>query len=87
MINDFKGCRDGSTLFNVAYYEEYSVPHIVFDNIECIFKKCGIFSYLIFCESYKNKNMLNNYGQVIDEIKKEILPFEDEFEEDFFYDG
>ena len=87
MINDFKGCRDRSILFNIAYYEENSVPHIVFDNIECIFRKCGIFSYLIFCESDKNKNMLINYVQVIDEIKKEILPFEGEFEEDYFMMG
>ena len=31
--------------------------------------------------------MLNNYVQVIDEIKKEILSFEDEFVEDYFMMG
>ena len=86
MVNDFKGCRDGSILFNIAYCEENGVPRIVFNTIECIFRKSGIFSYLIFCESDKNKNTLNNYVQVIDEIKKEILSFEDESEKDY-YDG
>ena len=36
LINDFKGCKDGSVLFNTAYCEEDSVPHIVFNNVECI---------------------------------------------------
>ena len=70
LINDFKGSRDGSVLFNIVYCEEDSVPHIVFNNIECIFKKSGIYSYLIFCENNKNKKMINNYVKVIDEIKK-----------------
>ena len=34
MINDFKGCKDDSTLFDVCYCEENSVP---FNDIECIF--------------------------------------------------
>ena len=54
LVNDFKGCRDGSVLFSIAYSEEDSVPHIVFNNIECIFRKSGVFRYLIFCESDKN---------------------------------
>ena len=49
LINDFKSSKDGSILFNVNYYEENNVPHIVFNNIECIFRKSGVFSYLIFC--------------------------------------
>ena len=32
-INDFKGSKDGSLLFNIIYCEEGSVPHIVFNNI------------------------------------------------------
>ena len=39
MVNDFKGCKDGSTIFNLCYCEENSVPHIIFNNIECIFLK------------------------------------------------
>ena len=60
LINDFKGCKDGSTIFNVYYCEENIVPHVAFNNIECIFRKSGVFSYLIFCESDKNKKMLDN---------------------------
>ena len=55
LVNDFKSSKDGSVLFNIAYCEENRVPHIVFNNIECIFRKSGIHIYLIFCESDKNK--------------------------------
>ena len=37
LINDFKICKDSSTIFNVCYCEENSVPHVGFNNIECIF--------------------------------------------------
>ena len=37
MVNDFKGCKDGSILFNLCYSDETDVPHIVFNNIECNF--------------------------------------------------
>ena len=60
LINDFRSSKDGSVLFNLSYCEENSVPYIVFNNTECIFRKSGICSYLIFCESVKNKNMLDN---------------------------
>ena len=69
-IHDFKGSRDGSVLFNIAYCEENSVPHIASNNIKCTFRKSGIHSYLILCESETNKKMLNNYVSIIDEIKK-----------------
>ena len=81
-INNFKGCKDGSTVFNLCYCEENNVPHVIFSNIECIIRKSGVFSYLIFCESGKNKKMLNNYVQVIDKIKEEVLSFTDELEDD-----
>ena len=42
MINDFKGCKDGSTLFNLCHCSENKVPHIVFNNIECICRKSGV---------------------------------------------
>ena len=87
LVNDFKGCRDGLILFNIAYCEENSVPHIAFNNIEFTFRKRGIYSYLIFCENDKKKNMLNRYAEVIDEIKKEIFSFVDEHEEDYFVTG
>ena len=56
LINDFKDCKDG-VLFNIAYCEEGSVPHIVFNDVECILKKSVVFIYLIFCESEKNKEI------------------------------
>ena len=59
MINDFKGCKDGSILFNLCYSDENGIPYIVFNNIKCIFKKSGIYSYLIFCEGDKNKDWID----------------------------
>ena len=84
MINDFKRCKDGSLLFNPCYYSEDSVPHIVFINIDCIFRKSRIYSYLIFFESGKNKNMLNSYAEIFDKIKEEILSWVDD---DYFIMG
>ena len=57
------------------YCEENSVPHVVLINIECIFRKSGVFSYLIFCESDKNKKMLDNYVSIVDQLKEEIWYF------------
>ena len=48
LVNDFKSSKDGSILFNMSYCEENNAPHIVFNNIECIFRKSGAFSYSIF---------------------------------------
>ena len=66
LVNGFKGNKDGSIVFDMAYCEENNVPQIVFNNIECIFRKSGVFSDLIFCESNKNEKMLNRYAQLID---------------------
>ena len=82
MVNDFKGYKDGPVLFNLCYFDENGVPHIVFNNIECIFKKSGIYSCFIFCKSDKNKDMINNYFKIIDQIGEEITSWIDELEED-----
>ena len=37
MVNDFKGCKNGSILFNLCYSDEINVLHIVFNNIDYIF--------------------------------------------------
>ena len=50
-INDFTIFKDGSMVFDIVCCKENTVPHIFFNNIEVIFRKSGIFSYLIFCES------------------------------------
>ena len=74
MVNDFKSIKDGLTIFNLCY--------CVFNNIECIFRKNSVFSYLTFCESDKNKNMINNYVSIIDQLGEELLSWVDEDEED-----
>ena len=84
MVNDFKGCKDGSIVFNLCCSDELAVPRIVFNDVECIFKKCGAYSYLIFCGNNKNKEMINDYVKIIDHLKNEILFWVDEFEDDSF---
>ena len=73
-------------MFNLCYSDETGVPKIVFTNIECTFRKCGIYSYLIFCETDKNKNMINNYVKFINQLKEELLSWIDELEEDEIFD-
>ena len=58
---------------DVNYCKVNNTPYVVFNNIECIFRKSGVFSYLIFCETEKNKKMLNKYVKIIDEIKDQTL--------------
>ena len=82
MVNDFKGCKDGSIIFNLCYCSEDSLPHIAFNDIECTFRKCGIYSYLILYENNKNKDMINNYVKIVDQIKDEIISWVDDEEED-----
>ena len=49
LINgDFTITKNGSVFFNISYCQEGNTPHIVFNDIECIF------SYLIFCKGDKN---------------------------------
>ena len=82
MVNDFKGCKNGSILFKLCYSDENGVTHIVFNNIECIFRKSGIYSYLTFCKNDKNKNRISNYAKIIDQVGAEIISWIDELEED-----
>ena len=78
IINDFNGCKDGSVLFNIAYCGENSVPHVVFNDIECILRKSRIYSYLVFCESEKNKKVIDYYLEIINQVKEELLSRADE---------
>ena len=72
MINDFKSCKDSSTIFNMCYREENSVIHGVFNNIECIF-------------SDKNNKMLHNCVSIVDQLKEEIWSFVgDEYWDEIF---
>ena len=87
MVNGLKDCKDGSIVFSLCHCSEDSVPHIAFNDIECIFRKRRIYSYLIFCETDKNKNMINNYVKISDKLKEELLSWIDELEDDSFKSG
>ena len=39
MIYRWKSCKGGSEIYNLCYCEDNHVPHIVFNNIDCIFRK------------------------------------------------
>ena len=49
LINEFKIFEDGSIMLEINYFKENSRPHVVFNDIECIFRKSGIYSYVVFC--------------------------------------
>ena len=54
LINEIKTFNSGSTMFEISYCEESNTPYIVFNDIECIFRKNGINKYLVFCETQEN---------------------------------
>ena len=73
LINEFTMFENGSTVFGVSYCWENNTLHIVLNDIECIFRKSGMHSYLVFCETDRNKRLLDKYIRVINKIKEEIL--------------
>ena len=73
LISEFTSFSSGSTMFELNYEKDGNTLYIVFNNIECIFRKSGINKYLVFCESDKNKEMLDNYTKIIDGIKYQIF--------------
>ena len=87
MVSDSKECSDGVMLYNLCYSDKTGVPHIVFNNIDCYFKKSGIFSYLVFCVNDKNKAMISNYGKISEQLEDEIFSFIDEFKDKEFIFG
>ena len=56
-INDTKQCTDGTIIYSICYNDKIGVPHIVFNNIDCYYKKNEWSSSLIFCHNIKNKNI------------------------------
>ena len=64
MINDTK-CIDERILYNICYSDKISVPHIVFNNIECYFLKkmiTIIFQfYVIIKKKIYDKYLFKNY--------------------------
>ena len=73
LINEVTTFHSGSTMFELSYCEELNTSYIVFNDIECIFRKSGINKYLVFCETKRNKKMLENYTKIIDKIKGQIF--------------
>ena len=55
IINEIAVFDNGSTMYEIRYNKEPNTPYIVFNNIECIFRKSGQNKYLVFCETDKNK--------------------------------
>ena len=39
MVSDAKKCANGTMVHNICYSDKTGVPHIVFNNIDCYFKK------------------------------------------------
>ena len=39
MVGNGKECTNGTMLYNIYYSDKTGVPHIVFNNIDCYFKK------------------------------------------------
>ena len=87
MVSDTKDCRDGTMIYNLCYSDKTGVPHIVFNNINCYFKKGDTFSFSVFCDNDKNKAMISNYSKIIKQLENEILSYIDKFEDEEFVFG
>ena len=74
----------GTVIYNICYNDKIGVPHIVFNNIDCYFKKNEWNSSLIFCDNNKNKNIKNIYFKIIKQLRDEVFSLIDEFEDDDF---
>ena len=55
MVSDTKECTYSTIAYNICYSDKTGVPHIVFNNIDCYFKKSGAFKFLIFVIMIKTK--------------------------------
>ena len=59
-------------MFDISYCKGSNTTCVVFNNIECIFRKSGINKYLTFCK----------YVKIIDEIEDQVLFIIDDENED-----
>ena len=73
LINEITTFNSGSTMFEISYEKESNTPYIVFNDIECIFRKSGINKYLLFCEREEIEKILKNYTKIIAELRNQIL--------------
>ena len=69
LIYEITTFSSGSPMFELSYCEELNTPYIAFNDIEYIFR----YKHLVFCETGKNKKIVENYTKIIDEIKDQIL--------------
>ena len=83
-INHTNQCTDGTIIYNICYNDKIGVPHIVFNNNDCYFKKNEWISSLVFCDNIKSKNVIDIYFKIIKQIRDEVFSLIDEFEDDDF---
>ena len=55
MVSDTKESTDGAMIYNICYSDKTGVPHIVFNNIDCYFKKALILIIFFFVIMIKTK--------------------------------
>ena len=67
VINELATFSSGLTMFEISYGEESNTRYIVFNDIQCVFRKRGQDKYLIICE--ENEEVFRKYKEIIDEIK------------------
>ena len=84
MVGNVKECTIGTMLYNIYHSDKTGVPHIVFNNIDCYFRKNGDYSSLIFCDNNKNKNIISICFKVIKQLRDEVFSLIDEFEDHNF---
>ena len=56
MVSNINECKDGSMLHNLCYSDKTGVPQIVFNNIECYFKKVVLLVIYFFVIMIKTKS-------------------------------
>ena len=85
ITNDTK-CINRKIIYNICYSDK--IDKIVFNNIDCYFKKNGDYNFLVFCKNKKSKSMINIYLKIIKQLHDEIFSFIDEFDDEkCYFDG
>ena len=87
LVSDAKECTNSTMVYNLCYFDETCLPHIVFNNIDCYFKKSDTYSFLVLCNNDKNKAMISNHVKIIKELEDERFSYIDEFEDKDFIFG
>ena len=87
MVSDTKACIDGTMLYNLFYFDKSGVPHIVFNNIDCIFEKWETYSHLIFFVNDENKAIISNYGKIFKQLEDEFFFIDECEDEEFIFGG